>query len=226
MPSFDSPIGKKNFAGPNLKTFDVPDDSGYNEPSHQEPVVRRRQMPNVNVDAIRDFQAQMQQQEMPSYDRDPADVEKEIRQAKADRKAGRERLNDGAKRRLEMLLGMTRSTREVDIMGHKFVFQTIPSKEMREAIMEAAMFDGTVQSPFEIRRQLLSRSLVVIAGVDAAQFVGSNDLNAKLALIDELDESLLNRLYDEYLTLARDAEQKYAVKSVEEVKGIVEDLKK
>lgn len=226
MPSFDSPIGKKKFAGSNLKSFDVPDESGYNEPSHQEPVVRRRQMPNVNVDAIRDFQAQMQQQEMPTYERDPAEVEKEIRQAKADRKSGRERLNDGAKRRLEMLLGMTRSTREADIMGHKFVLQTIPSKEIREAIMEASMFDGTVQSPFEIRRQLLSRSLIVIAGVDAAQFVGSHDLEAKLWLIDELDEPMLNRLYDEYLALTKEAEQKYAVKTVEEVKEVLEDLKK
>jgi hypothetical protein len=226
MPSFDSPIGKKKFAGSPLRELDVPDESGYNAPSQQEPVVRRRQIPNVDTDAIRDFQAQMQRQEMPTYDRDPAEIEREIRQAKIDRKAGRERLNEGAKRRLEMLLGMTRSTRDVDILGNVFVLQTIPSKEMREAIMIASEYDGTVQSPFEIRRQFLARSLVRIAGIDVAQFVGSTDLDVRLAFIDELDESFLNRLYDEYLSLAKESEKKFAVKSAEEVKEIVEDLKK
>ena len=226
MSSFDSPIGSKKFSGPALKEFDIPDESGYTNPSHQEPVVRRRQVPNVDVNAIRDFQAQMQREEMPVFEQEPSQVEREIRQAKADRRAGRERLNEGAKRRLEMLLGMIKSTREVQLMGHSFVLQTIPSKEIREAVMIAAEFDGTVQSPFEIRRQLLSRSLVKIAGVDAAQFVGSNDLEAKLFLIDELDEALLNRLYDEYLTLSKEAEEKFSVKTVEQVKEVIEDLKK
>lgn len=226
MGSFDSPIGKKNFKSAALREVDIPDETGYNAPSYQEPVVRRRQIPNVNIDAIRDFQAQMQQQETPTYDRDPADVEREIRQAKADRRSGRERLNDGAKRRLETLLGMTRGTREVDIMGHVFVLQTISSGEMRVAIMIASEYDGTVQSPFEVRRQLLGRSIIKIAGIDSAQFVGSNNLEDKLAVIDELGEAILNKLYDEYLSLNKETEQKYAIKTAEDVKQVVEDLKK
>lgn len=226
MTSFDSSIGKKKFENTGFRELEIPDESGYNSPSHQEPVVRRRHVPQVDAEAIRDFQARVQQQEMPIFDRDPADVEREIRQAKADRKAGRERLNEGAKRRLEMLLGMTNNTRDADIGGNVFVLRTIASKEMREAIMVASEYDGTVQSPFEIRRQLLARSLVKVAGVDAAQFVGSNYLEDKLALIDELGESVLNRLYDEYLILVRETDQKYAIKNPEQAKEIVEDLKK
>lgn len=226
MGSFDSPIGKKSFKGPQLKELDIPDDSGYNTPSHQEPVVRRRQLPNINSDAIRDFQAQVQRQSMPTYDQDPAEVEREIRQARAERKSGRERLNDGAKKRLEMLLGMTRGTRSATIMEHQFVLQTIPSKEMREAIMIASEYDGTVQSPFEVRRQLLARSITTIAGVDAAQFVGSNDIEDKLAVIDELGESILNRLYTEYLLLVQESDDKFAIKTAADVGAVIDDLKK
>jgi hypothetical protein len=97
---------------------------------------------------------------------------------------------------------------------------------MREAIMAAAEFDGTVQSPFEIRRQLLARSLVQVAGLDVAQFVGSNELGARLELIDDLDEALLNRLYDEYLEMVRESREKYTIKSEQDAKEVVEDLKK
>jgi hypothetical protein len=226
MGSFDSPIGQKKFAGSPLKEIDIPDDSGYNYPSHQEPVVRRRPMPDVNVDAIRDFQAHIQRQEMPVYDQDPAEIEREIRQAREDRKIGRERLSEGAKKRIEMLLGMTTIFRDVDIMGNIFVLKALQGKEIRKAIVAASEYDGTVESPFEIRKQLLARSLFKIAGIDADQFIGSGTLDAKLMFVEELDDALLNRLYSEYLILAQEAKEKYAIKSEEEVKEVIDDLKK
>ena len=157
---------------------------------------------------------------------DDLEIEKEIRAAREARRTGKERLNDGAKRRIEMLVGMTRSTREVDLEGNKFILQTLRSREMREAILAASEFDQTVQAPFEMRRQLLSRSLNQVAGVDVAQFVGSDSLDARLALIDDLDEALLNRLYDEYLLLARESREKFSVKTKDEVKELADDLKK
>jgi hypothetical protein len=97
---------------------------------------------------------------------------------------------------------------------------------MSDAIVAASAFDGTVQSPFEIRRQLLSRSLIQIGGVDIDQFLGASDLESKLSLIDELDDSLLNRLYEEYLNLSRECKKKYAITTTVEAKELVEDLKK
>ena len=141
--------------------------------------------------------------------------------------AGKERLNDGARRRIEILIGMTRTTREVDLLeGNVFILQTLRSKEMREAIMAAAEYDGTVQSPFEIRKQLLARSLVQVAGVEVAQFVGSNTLEARMALVDDLDESLLNRLFDEYQKMVDESRDKFALKTVADAQEVVEDLKK
>ncbi len=226
MTTFDSPIGKKKIAGPQMKELDIPDESGYSEEYEESPIKRRQQSPQMPMDmgAIRDFQNKMQFGNEGNEDLN--DIERDFRQARDAKRNNKERLNEGAKRRIEMLIKMTSSSREVDIEGNIFILQTLRSKEMREAIMAASEFDGTVQSPFEIRRQLLARSLSHIAGIDAAQFVGSNDLESKLAFVDELGESLLNRLYDEYLTLVKESRDKYSVKNDADVKEVLEDLKK
>lgn len=222
MPQFKSPLGDKSIPGQPMREFDVPDESD----SGMSPVMRHRRpaphgpQPPVDIGAAMAYQQQMEPQD------DTADVERQIREARDMKKRGVERLNDGAKRRIEMLVGMTRSTREVNLEDRLYTLQTLRSREMREAMMAASEFDSTVQSPFEIRRQLLARSVSSIAGVDVAQFVGSNSLDAKLELIDDLDEPLLNRLYDEYLILVREARERYAIKSEADVKEVAEDLKK
>jgi hypothetical protein len=228
MTTFDSSIGKKKIAGPQMRQLDIPDDSDYSGEYEESPVKRRPQQNQVPFDmnAIRDFQNKMQFGN-PDGEEDPNDIERDFKQAREIKKSnGKERLNEGAKRRIEMLIKMTSDSREVDINGNIFILQTLRSKEMREAIMAASEFDGTVQSPFEIRRQLLARSLSQIAGVDASQFVGSNDLESKLAFVDELGESLLNRLYDEYLILVKESREKYSIKNDADVKEVLEDLKK
>lgn len=228
MSGFDSPLGKKNFSGPQMREFNVPDESQHPSPPMEngEPVVRRRSVPQVNADQIRDFQAKMQREEMPVYEQDPAEIERQIKQSKEDRRVGRERLDAGAKRRIEMLVGMTRLTRSVTLENNTFVLKTLRSKEMRDAIMSASEYDRTIQSPFEIRKQLLARSIMQVAGVEFEQFVGSDDIEAKCDFIDLMDESLLNRLYNEYLELVREAGEKYAMKNENDVKEIVGDLKK
>jgi hypothetical protein len=229
MPNFKSPLGNKQFAGQPMREFDVPDESD----ADMTPVMRQRgpsphgPQPPVDVNAAIAFQQRMQamQELEPSFE-ESAEIERQIRDAREARKSGKERLNDGAKRRIEMLVGMTRSNREVDLEGNMFVLQTLRSKEMREAIMAASEFDNTVQFPFEMRRQFLGRALIQVAGVDVAQFVGSNTLEAKLQLIDDLPESLLNRLYDEYTLLVKESSDKFAIKTEDDAKEVGEDLKK
>ena len=214
---FDSPIGKKKFSGTPIKEFDVPDESeSYQFKNSQQ------QRHVIDESSIHDMQMRMQQEQQ----RDPSEVEREIRVAKESRRTGKERLNEGARRRLEILLGMIKTTHTVEIGGNEFVFQALKGKEMRNAIIAAAEYDGTVQSPFEIRKQFLARSLVMVAGVDFGQFIGSESLESKLIFIEELDDALLNRLYDEYLKLTKEAHEKFTIKNSEEAMVVVEDLKK
>ncbi len=223
MPKFRSPLGDKDFTGPSLKEFDVPDESEMTPAMRMHGPAPHGPQEPIDIRSAMEFQERMRQQRSPQ---DDDEIERQIRAAREAKRLGRERLGDGAKRRVEMLLEMTRSTREVDLNGTAFVLQTLRSKEMREAMMIASEYDGTVQSPFEVRRQLLSRSIVSVANVDFAQFVGSDSLEAKLELIDSLDEALLNRLFDEYSALVKDSRDKYAIKNDRDAEEVVEDLKK
>lgn len=228
MSNFESPLGNRKFgaSGVGMREFNVPDENMLPEIVKESvnPVFRRKMA--VDQSSITEFQNRVSQPLPNTSDYNIADIEQEVRAAREAKKTGKERLNEGALRRINMLLGMTRSTREFSFMGNSFVLQTLKAKEMREAIMAAAEFAGTVQEPFEIRRQFLARSLVQIASVEIEQFLGSTSLDAKLIFIEELDDALINRLYDEYLLLRKEAINKYAINTIDEAKEVMEDLKK
>ncbi len=230
MPQFESPLGTKKITAQPMKELEIPDESGYVEPDHSGPVGGGNFSPSVthrhsmDESSIREFQARMQARANPELDLSQAEME--IQQARQARRHGKERLNDGAKRRIEMLIGMTRGTHSVEIDGQNYSFHTLKGNEMRQAYFATAEYDGTIQFSFELRRQLLARSLTEVVGVEIEQFIGSTDLEAKLNLIDEMDDALLNRLYDEYLVMVKNTKEKYAVKTEAQVQEVVEDLKK
>lgn len=225
MTSYDSPIGKKKFQGPSFKEVSIPDESGSppRRPQQAPPSQFEFQMDEA---ALRDFNARYGPQPEMAPSQEQAELEEQFRTAREAKRLGRERLNEGAKRRIEMLVGMTRHTRNFEVGGNTYVLQTLRSKELQEAVMAATVFDGSVQSPFEIRKRLLARSLVQIAGIDVNQFVGSSEVESKLAALDEFDHYLLGRLYDEYLVMVKEAQEKYAVQTPEQAQEVVEDLKK
>lgn len=224
MAKFESSLGSKTFAGQQLSEFDVPDETEEHTYNYGAPAPRRSPSNTdaSSLNSAREFQNRMQNEDP----EDTAELERQVREARDQKRTGKERLNDGAKRRIEMLVGMTRTSREVMLDGNSFILQTLKSKDMREALTTASEFDGTVHSPFEIRRQLLGRALVQIAGVEASQFVGSTNLEAKLNFIDEQIEAVLNRLYAEYLQMVNESNNKYAIVTETDAKEVVEDLKK
>ena len=188
------------------------------------PSISRRVGRPMTDEEMADFQARMTENQDPDFNL--SDVERDFKRARQEKVRGIERLNDAARKRLEMLTDMTRGSRTADIEGKSYRLQTLKGKEMREAIFAASEYDGTVHSPYEIRKQLLGRSVVVIAGVDIATFIGSNALEDKLNFVEDMDDALLNRLYDEYLAMVKEARDRYAIKTEEDVKEVIEDLKK
>lgn len=219
MPKFQSPLGNKEFNSPSMKEIDIPDDSEY-----VQPIINRGANVPFDVNAMRDFQARMQ----PSVhqEKDFNEIERDIKEAKMAKRQGKERLSDGARRRIEMLVGMTRLNRSVDIDGNIYMLQTLKSKELRDAIVASVEFDGTVQFSFENAKQILARSLIQVAGLNIEEFINSNELEDKLYFIENLDQSLLMRLFSEYNLLNKESQEKYSIKNTEDAKEIVEDLKK
>lgn len=225
MPKFDSPIGSKQFPNQQTREFSVPDESGYQPPPSPQQIRRDHQAPPVIDEAtFREFQSRMQPP--PPQMREISAVEQDILAAKRAKREGKERLSEGARRRIEMLLGMTRMTRDVDIAGQMYRVQALTDQELRDAIVASAEYDGSVQFIFENRKQLLARSITVVAGVEIDQFLNSNELEARVALIENMDHALLVRLFNEYNSLAKEAQDKYLPKTPEQVKEVAEDLKK
>ncbi len=225
MPKFDSPIGSKQFQGQPMRDISVPDEGGYDQqPMSQRRHTREQGPPVFDEASMREFQAQLQPP--PTQVREMTNVEMDMIAAKKAKREGKERLSDGARRRIEILVGMTRLSKDVEIDGQLYRLQTLKSKELREALVATSEFDGSIQLVFETRKQLLARSLILVAGVEIAQFLNSDELQAKLDFIEEVDHSLLLRLYNEYVLLANEAQEKYALKTVAEVKEVAEDLKK
>lgn len=230
MAGYESPIGSKQTKGTPMKDYTIPDESpgqpAQFAPPQQQRRPSREEYPPFDPEQIRKFNEEMNPQPQRSQANQISDVEMNMMAAKKAQREGKQRLSDGARRRIEMLIGMVRLSREIDIDGNVFKLQTLKSKELRDALVATAEFDGTIQMVFETRKQLLARSLVMVAGVDIAQFLNSDDMQDRLDFIEEMDHSLLLRLYAEYISLAKEAQDKYALKTPEEVKEVLEDLKK
>lgn len=227
MPKIESTITNKQFKGQPMKDLSVPDETGYQPP--QPPQQHRhfeQQVPQFDQEAMREFNAGLQPPRPGVPMKELSDEEMRIIELKKAKREGKERLSDGAKRRIDMLINMTRLTRDLEIEGQQYKLQSLKSKELREALVATAEFEGTIQILFETRKQLLARSLIIVAGVDIQQFLNSDDPQDRIDFIEEMDHALLLRLYNEYLSLAQEAQEKYALKTEAQVKEVVEDLKK
>lgn len=240
MASIKSELTNKKIPGGTMRQFEVSDDSDDDQGPDIAELNRRmaeRGLPPVDEHTVRQMYAsqhgggqqrpvQQHQQVQPEPIDNLYETERVIKEARVAKMHGKVRLNEGAKRRIEMLCGLTRTTRTVDFDGQAFSLRTLKNKEMRAALMAASQFDGTVESPFEIRKQLLARSLYEIAGTDATLFLGDTSIEAMFEFLDEVDETLLTRLYSEYLVLVDEASKKFAIKTEADAQEVVEELKK
>jgi hypothetical protein len=222
---FESQIGARPIQGPSMREYVIPDESGFQPPQQRQQRDVGAQMP-FDEAALQEFSAQFAAPPPPPQVRQaPSDIEQQFAEMKRLKREGKERLSDGAKRRIEMLIGMTRLMRDVEIDGKLYRLKTLSSKELRDALSAAADYVG-VQFVFENRKQILARSLVVVAGVEIEQFLSSTDLEDRLEFMDLLDHSLLLRIYNEYNILAKESQDKYVIKTEVEVKEVLGDLKK
>jgi hypothetical protein len=228
MPEIKSPLVNKTIRAPAMRELSVPDESGF---SHQQPPVMQRphrheEVPQFDPQAMREFESSMQPSRPAMPINELSEDEKRIIELKKQKRDGKERLSDGAKRRIEMLIGMTQMSRDIDVEGQQYKIKSLSSKELRDVMIAVSDYDGTVEFMFEHRKQILARSLVVVAGVDITQFLSSYDLQDRLDFIELMDNALLLRLYSEYVKMDKEVNDKYALKTEAEIRTVVEDLKK
>lgn len=169
------------------------------------------------------------------FEEQPPLVRKELTAAEREelQKLRREQINnaakitDHAKKRTELLANIGRLTKDVEIEGYIFSLRTLKTKEAREATLSIFNCANDAEAAFELRKQSLARSLYQINGQPLDLILGGVGLEHRLNFIEEeLEDTIMNKLYNEFLNLRQESRDKYGVQTEEEVKEVMEDLKK
>jgi hypothetical protein len=157
----------------------------------------------------------------------PKDVEQRYTQAREERAASMNKIGSENKTRIEILANIGRLTKDVMIGGTTFTLRTLKAKETREAALASYSISKTeLDLSFNARQQQIARSIVKIDGHDFGLTIGSDDFDKKLEFIEELEENVVNKLFNEFMSLKKEAEDKYGISTVAEAKEVGEDLKK
>lgn len=156
------------------------------------------------------------------YEKDLLDAKKQ----KKDILEGRDRLSAGAKKRIEILLGMHREFVEVTILNVKYKLRTLTSSETREVAKIVLQYAGSIEHLYESRRQTLARSLVSINGMAIEEFLLSESLEDRLYFIDQLDEHFITTLNKAWETVNKNSVAKFLPKTEQEAEEVAQDIKK
>lgn len=133
-------------------------------------------------------------------------------------------INPASKSRIEHLIGLFVSRKDVKIAGETFRIRTLKSRESAEAINETCKKDHQFQFAFhaELKVQTLARSIESISGIDFSTIVGSSDIEDKIRFIEELDDVVTSMLHKEYTALLK----KFEIKTDEDLSEVISDIKK
>ena len=210
MSGFDSPNFKKahpSIPHREMKTFNVP-------PPSQEELSG-----NIPQNLI---QPLSQEEELSIHQaKEAARAAREARQNSAGR------ITTDGKTRIELLTSIGRLTKDIPIGGSIFTLRTLKAKETREAAMET-FIPGVTQldATFEGRKQQLARSLVKIDNEEVGFVLGNDTLAYRLEFIEELEENVISKLWDEFQIIKTEAKEKYGITTLADAKAVGEDLKK
>lgn len=184
-------------------------------------------MPNIPMDyqMPQDMNHPASEAGRAAYQLSPAERE-ELQRLRNETANKQTKITDHAKKRIEILANLGRLTKQVEVDGVSFSLRTLKAKEAREATMSIFDCKNDIEASFEIRRQTLARAIYEIDGQPIELAVGGNSLDAKLDLVDEMEDVAIIKLYNEFNTLRNEVQTKYGLQSEKEVKEVVEDLKK
>lgn len=137
------------------------------------------------------------------------------------------RIGEVAKKRIELLANIGRLNKDVKIGEYIFSLRTLKARETHDASTDSFKLSLTnIELSFEARRQQLARSIHKIDGNDIKDIIGSDELSMKIAFINELEENVVRKLWDEFSLLNKEAREKYGINTAEDAKEVANDLKK
>lgn len=139
------------------------------------------------------------------------------------------RISPEARERIEFLTGLGRIVDSVTVEDIKFTFQSLRGVEQNDVFASLSEFGEmtALKMQYEVRFHTLARALTHIQDKPFAEVIESDDIEDKLDVIRAMDENLSDHLYKWYqqniIVLGQD---KYAIKTPEDVKEVAEAIKK
>ncbi len=164
------------------------------------------------------------QRQAPGYELSAAERE-ELQRYRRDGNR-EEKVGDYAKKRIELLANIGRLTKTVEIDGITFALKTLKAKEARSITMSIFSCVNDMDASFEIRRQTLAKAIYEIDGQTVEDTLGGDDFSLRLALIDDMEDATVIKLYNEFNELRNEVQTKYKLNTEQEVKEVIEDIKK
>ena len=151
-----------------------------------------------------------------------------------------------ARRRIEIITGLGRKTRDVKIETDDgqltFTLRTLKTFEQNclaqvvESVDRIPLPDGrstfSPTSMHKIKIEALGHSLFLVDGQSVDIVLGTanldyeDQLSARKDLVSEMDGALIDHLFIQYEELAKEAYDGYAPKTAEEAKEVVETVRK
>jgi len=207
MGKINSPLGSQSFDSPELKKF-VIDDASDSEYTASE------QITNLQQSSLNGLSA--------------SELERLAREARNRRSQDEKQVSSVVKKRIEILAGLGRGTRDVIVENITFSLRTLKSYELQEAVKAIAKLDNGLDSSFEARNQILARAICKIDGQDIDIVLSSSRIEDKLDMVRELESSVAVYLHENYVALSKENSDKFKILSDDEkdIKEAVKDLNK
>lgn len=185
--------------------------------------------PHIVVDDPRDsasFQEKMPVREYEVVAKDQYEGENLRDLAERARREKDTRMDSGAKKRIEILTNLGRASVDVDVDGIKFSLRTLKNGEWRESIKSVAAMNLATEQAYEMRAQVLARSLFAIDDKDVQLVIGADSVEDKVLFIQDMDDAVVSYLYGQYNEMAEKNKAKFNFNKEEDVKKAVEEVKK
>ncbi len=137
---------------------------------------------------------------------------KHLESVKAEARQLKKQAPPEAKNRLDILLGIARSARDVEIDGITFSIRSLKAKEIQEITEKLLELGSTSETiaRLEMRKHLVARSLYAIDSQDIDLVIGSKSIEDRLNFVDELDESLVQHLSNIYGEMKADNDRRFS----------------
>lgn len=135
-------------------------------------------------------------------------------------KESQKQLEPEERSRIETLLGLKRKTKDISIEGLTYRLQTLKNKEIKEILKMVAQTKATSQAEIlhEVKDHTLALAITHIDGQKMMDILNSEALEDRLDLIGELDDKIVDKLWNELAILRRLSEPENSEQAVESIK--------